>query len=471
MPTTPAYTLTLVQGATSWTFYVHPVLAARRLCRFKEAAEPPEVVEAVDTWELRDAWMVSSDGTQATLHTEASTLLGLVGSRASPFTSATIKDSSGNPLRTLATGSGYEQIRIEDMVLGEPTRYPGLEAGTWKSGVSCSLTISAVLPQADSNGVTFWDQVVSYTYNEAGLLRITWQTEVGVARGTSGGARGKLATLGLIPVATWGDSYRYITNGDAGTPGVDVEELDADEANSWEASRARGTCVLEQTGVTVGTTAPGLFPTSVSLETRLETTKDQTLRVTTASAVGPGAEAWCRSQVPLGVAPDKVVEIGEPAGRSFLMQWEQAVKGTGDNGGSRTIRVQLSGGHPEPQFEPAAGGYDPVEFTTARLPFTVVVEVSLEGVGTSNPTEMLFPPLLGDPFRLIPSASAEDMLPVAQEGNKTPDATRYRRDARLVYQCARKPADTFATTLRQAPPEVVTYGLAVFAFPPAQLGA
>lgn len=465
---TPPLVLEIVQGVTTFTFLVPPrPFLPERECRFKEASEPPEVEEIADVWDLPNALLVSTDGTQATLWTQFAALRALVGTRAAPLTSVKAKDSAGNTLWDLTAGA-YENLRIERMTFGEATPYEGADHASWRTVIPCNLRVSAVLPQADTNGIVRWSQRVLYTNLPGGLLRITWVTEISVAKGTSGGAAGKLATYGLIPVATWGDSYRYVTNGDASAaPGVDIEELDADEQNAWAATTAIGTCVLEQTGVDVGTSAPGLSPDQVSYEVTTEESADGTVYTYVATAQGPDAQGWCEAKIPTGLAIDKTVRYEEQASRLYRITWTQSLPGSGSGAGNSgngvvaTIRCQLTGGFPEDELEPAAGAYDPVVFTTARLPWELTVLITLEGLGKSRAADLKFPPRLGSPFLLQRGRSTEDVAPFAVDGavGKTIASTRYRREARLVYGLATKPPASFAAQLLAAGLSVESYYL------------
>lgn len=442
---TPPLSLEIVQGATTWTFLVPPRFEPRREARFKEASNPPQVEEVLDIWDLPDALLVSSNGTLATLWTDLAAFRALQETRATPIASVTVKDSGGTTRWALSSATSYEQIRVDAWEAGS-TSYEEVRPAVWRTVIPVRLQVSAVLKRPDTNGVVRWDQRVSYSYDEGGLQIVEWDTEISTLEGTS--AATKVQTLGLIPVASFGDSYSYLTNGDAG---VETTILDADETNSRTPTRARGVCRMRQWGVNVGTSGPGVSPSLVSYEVRSKQNVDELVLVYTASATGPGAEAWVRSRIPTGIVISEAEYVDEQARRTFSAVWTQRVPGstTPDGDGvQRTYRVQVSGGSPAPSFEPAMGGYLPVRFTSAIMPWTVTVDISVEGTGTALRSQMQFPALLRGPLVLDPDASSEDADPYVVAFGQESGSHRYRREARLVYRSAEPPPLDVATQLQ-----------------------
>lgn len=445
-----------IQGSGgNFTFLVPPRFEHRREVRWKRAANPPVVEEFLDTWDLPGALLVSSNGTVATLWTEWLAFQARLETRGSQPTYARImRDPAGANVAVLTLGptSGYEQLRFETVESGIAPN-DAVAAATWRVVIPVNLKISAVLKKPDSNGIVGWDQVVRLTMDSAGLRTLEWETTVTTAEGTD--AEAKVRTFGLIPIAVYGDSYSFLTNDD---DGVEVIVTDADEQNSRTPTVATGTCRIKQWGVSIGTSGPGTSPGEVEIEIVTERESGRETIVRTATAVGPGAQGFCEAQRPAGLAIGKERITERQATRFYEIRWEQA-RSTSTEGEEPAltrgvIRVQVSGGRQDPEFEPACGGYLPVRFTTARLPYTITVSFEGTGPSASEPEDLPLPRILEPSTGLyfVPSESSEDLAPYVSEPAKGgASAATFRREARAVYRSATPPPRDLVTSLHRNP--------------------
>lgn len=438
-----------IQGASgNFTFLVPPQFFPRREFRAKAASNAHVTEELVDVWDLRGALLVSTDGTVATLWSQWTAFLARFESRTAAPTYARItRDPGGSNTAVWTLGpSTYERLRFESIAAGS-SPYQS-QAGHWKVCIPVDLVMSAVLKLADSTtGIVRWDQQVSYSYDAGGLLIIEWRTTVSTKETVD--ARTKARTYGLIPIASLGSGYSYLTNGD---DGVEVEVEDADEQNSRTPTVATGVCRVRQWGVTIGVDGPGVGPSEVQLNVRTRTNDSEEVTSYEVSATGPGAEAWVRNQLPANFEQTESELLDEQATRRFSATWtsrRSAGSGAGNTttpGLRQTTVISVSGGHADPVFRPALGGFIPIRFTTARQPWTVTVEITLEGTNTPLRSQMQFPAPFSASSNLVldRAASSEDLLPVITEHAASLAAYRYQRRARLVYRSGAPPPRTLA---------------------------
>lgn len=454
---TPGLRLEIIQGVTTWTFAVSGRKTAERTAEFKRASNPPQCTSVLDVVTFDDAILVSSDDTVATLMTSFASFRALLETRSAPITNARIVDSGGTVRWQLGSGGGYERLMLEAWQAGGSTRSPAVEAASWRSAIPFRIRFSAVLKFADTNGIVGWDQEVRRSYDEGGLEVVEWVTRVTTAETStpSAGARAKAIAYGLIPIALYGSTYSYLTNGD---DGVEVVEEDSDAENDRVATVAIAVSRIREWGVTVGADTPGTSPSTFVLDIRRVVGPDEETITTTASATGPGAEQWVKSKVPVGVEPERTEELEERSTRRWTITWTQNIATGGAGGGAgetfdgliREIRVEVEGGKASSEFEPTAG-FSPVEFRRAISAWTVTVSATVEARGENlSRTALPLPANLDmvEGLRLDYDASREDLDPWVAERAARGDRHRWRREARVVYRSANPPPADIGSRLR-----------------------
>lgn len=440
-----ANTLELQGGSGNFTFLVPPSFEPRAALEWKDAANPPQLTAIRWVWEFRGAMLVSSNGTTATLWTEFAAFLARFQTRGSTPTYARIvRDPAGANATVWTLGpSTYEGFKVEAIQAGSGNRFAQAESALWRVAIPVDLTISAVQKLPDGNGIVDWDQQVEHGQDEGGLQLVTWTTTITTKEASSPTAEALAQTYGLIPLAVYGDNYSYLTNSDTG---VEVTLLDADQANSRQATRVKAVCRLRQWGVSIGTSGPGLGPSSVTYQVRTHASEDEETTTYFASAVGPGAQAWVLAKVPSGIAVTEQETVNRPSHRSFEATWIRKRKLKKDTTKVLTsaMAIEISGGRASFDYEPVAGGFDPVEFEGARSPWQVTVRLELRAVGgeggNDDPT-LILPPLaaftaLG--LRLDYDASVEGEPRVEKDAVEA-GAVEWARSATYVFRSARKP--------------------------------
>jgi len=436
-------------SAATITFAVEGDWTWAQEARYKEAANPPELEELREVWEVSGALLRSSDGTQATGWDEFQALKANYETRDAPIIRVeVIRDPDGTPVSELTLGPAvYEQFKLESVSGAPSTLAP---SASYRTLFPVSFRFSAVRKFADANGITGWEQSVSVTYANA-LKTLAWDTFITTAEGTSALTKAKL--YGAIPLASLGSSFTY-TEGN-GDDGVDYTILDADEENSRTPTQVRARSSIRQWGVTVGATAAGSSPDTVHLEDGTRTTADEFQRTRTARAEGAGAKAWVVSQKPTWAQEEDTVH--DRANQVYSATWTSSEASTKrDAEDFWAIQGEISGGHQALSLEPISGNFPPVRFDGPRLPWalSVAVTVTRRG-GTGLLSELKLPPLLGDPWALDYSASSESEPYLAERG-ATADADRWTRTAKLVYRAATvKPKSDPITGLRARKSEAV----------------
>lgn len=389
-----ALTLEIQGDSGNFTFDVQGEFLPRMIPEFTDNTNPPEVTSIRTVWEFRQALIRSSDGTVETLWDEWLAFLARLRTRGSSYPTYAKVVRAGVDEWTLGP-STYEDFRIE-VVEGETWEdFPG---ATWQMVVPVTLLISGVEKFADpTTGIVNFDQEVTYSHDN-GLTRIRWETQIETKEGTDAVAKAK--TYGLIPIANLGETYSFVTNGD---DGIDWLILDADETNSRTPTLVRATCVVQQFGVSVGTTSAGTSPSRVSWMIKDTVEKRQQVRTYEATAEGPGAMAWCLLQGTnnsLGQPTEKEEEFAQRFARCM---WE--VRSEADSEKFSLIKVEVSGGKKRITFEEVDGGFAPLKFVGAVMPTQVVV--NLEVRNTGDPGALDFPGILPEPYVLIPQSTTE----------------------------------------------------------------
>lgn len=445
-----------LQGPSSnFRFDVPGPLEPRLEPVWKEAANPPEVIEIREVWEIPGARVVASDGTSATFWREWTQFLGRLRQRgpAFPLWVRLIRDPAGQGEVVWTLGPPtHEQFKVELVSAGTDEVAPG---ATWRVLAPVTLVVSAVQRFADPNGIVGWDQEVSSSYDPGGLHVLEWRTSLTTREGTD--AVEKAKRFGRIEIAPFGGSYTYATNG---PDGVEVLATDSDVPNQRTPTVCHVVSRIRQWGIHVGTTAPGTSPSEVSSSVRTRTDDDGRTTTYRASARGPGALAWVEGRRPGGTLhTDEVLhdEATRYAEGTWVRKTDPPDSPDAPEGARWQIQVEITGGHAAFDFEPAVGGYAPVLFEGALLPWRL--GVSLRGRrrgGQGLPSELMLPGILGAPWLLDREASREKEPFVAEFGAE-PEAHVWAREASLVYWSATRPTASPSAQLRQAQPVASYY--------------
>lgn len=438
-----ALQLQITYSGGTFTFSVEGEYLPRWEPSYKVAANPPVVTEMRLVWEFRQCRLISTtvDG----LWTSVSTLNTMLSARSTghPTAAALVRDPAGVAVTLITLGpSDYEGFQIE--ADGETDAI--LPRASWRTAAAFTLRISAIKRNEDGNGIVDWDQRVNYRY-EAGLAIVELVTRLSTVEGTS--AVTKAQTYATLDVNNFGSDYTYETNG---PDGIDYTYTDADEVNSRTPTVVECVSRLRRWGVTVGTTGPGGSPDSVGYEVLTRRTAKETVTRYTISATGPNYLSWVASRKPAGsLAVDELTDRKES--RSATGVYEIRVNAAAANGGTREVKVEITGGARAFDYEPVAGDYEPVEFTGSYLPWQATVSVTVTRVGGSGAnSEMMLPGLLGEPWRLDRNASTESEPYEIEEDDATDSAQqKWGREARLVYRSARAPEGALSPAINAAP--------------------
>jgi len=445
-----ALQLEIQGGASSFRFDVPGSFEPRLEPVWKDAANPPEVTEIREVWEVPGARLVSSDGTQTTFWQEWTAFLAKlrVRGQGAPVSVRLIRDPAGaaDVVWTLGPPT-HERFKIEQLTSGPDDLAP---AATWRVLAPVTLVVSAAQRFADPNGVVGWDQEVSSSHDAGGLHVLEWRTALTTREGVN--AVEKAKRFGRIEIAPFGGSYTYTTNG---PDGVEVVYTDADEANARTPTVCHVVSRIKQWGVHVGTTAPGSSPTEVGHSVRSRVEKDERSTTFRASARGPGALAWVEGKRPGG--PIQTAEVFHEEATRFAEATWVVKEPTPDQpdtpeGIRWQIQTEITGGHVDFDFEPVVGGFEPVLFEGATFPWRLNVTLKGKRRGSEGKlSDLKLPGLLPAPWILDRNASREKEPFVAEFG-ADPGSHLWAREASLVYWSASKPRSSPAAQLRAAQP-------------------
>jgi hypothetical protein len=354
-------------------------------------------------------------------------------------------------------------VEVERLVLGPPTwasfRVEVAEgdvddlnpSSAFQSSFGFYLKCSALLQRefdaGDGGiaGIVGFEQSIKERFTN-GLREVTWTTTVTTKEGTD--ARVKAALVGAIPAGLYGGSYTYLTNGadshGVGVGGVDVDVLDPDTRSDRVPTKAVAVSTVKEWAIDVGVTGPGSSPDEVSLVEAVNEDEEESTRIVSATARGPGALAWGTAQAPADFSSRK--QSYDRATREFSATWE--VK-TESFVATYSIQAELSGGHQVFDYEPVTGGYAPVRFDGAveAWQLTITITITKRG-GTGALSEMKLPPLPGDPWSLDWRQSTEG-LPTEAEPAKTAAKVKWGRAAKLVLLSNAQPKDDPAQVMRK----------------------
>lgn len=436
-----ALQLQITYSGGTFTFAVEGEYLPRWEPTYKIAANPPVVTEMRKVWEFRQCRLIST--TVAGLWTDVSTLDTMLMARGTGHPTAAVlkRDPAGANVTLVTLGPAtYEGFQIE--AEGETDAI--LPRASWRTSAAFTIRVSAVKRNAEAvTGIVDWDQRVAYRY-EAGLAIVELVTRLSTLEDVS--AVTKAQTYATLDVNDFGSDYTYETNGPYG---IEFVYTDADEVNTRTPTVVECVSRLRQWGVNVGTSAPAGSPDSVGYEVLVRRTAKETITRYTISATGPNYLTWIASRKPTGsLAVDELVDRKES--RSATGVYEQKVNAASAAGGVTEIVVDISGGYPALDFDAIAGGYEPVEYVGALLPWQATVTILVERVGgTGLPSELRLPAVLGDPWRLDRNASVEGE-PYEVHEDDPPDGAqqKWKREAKLIYRAARAPDGPLSPALR-----------------------
>lgn len=412
---------------------------------WKEAAEPPEIVEVREVWEVQGARLLASDGEPAVFWQEWTAFLARfrVRGRGYPIAVRLVREENGSAQVVWRLGPPtHERFKIEQVGVGPDELFP---RATWRTLAPVTLVVSAAQRFADPNGIVGWEQETSSRYDAGGLHFLEWRTTITTLEGTS--ALEKARRFGRIEVTPFGPSYTYDTNG---PDGVEILSTDADEPNARVPTRAVVVSRIRQWGVRVGVSGPGTGPTEVGYSVRSRIEKGELSTTYHATARGPGALAWVERHEPAG--PVEVSDVFHDESIRYAEgTWtrkEEAALAT-----SRwQLQVELTGGHVDVDFEPVVGGYEPILFEGAILPWKLSVQVRVQRRGDTVPDqEWGFPGILPEPWILDRNLSTEKAPFVAEEA-KDHAARLWAREASLIYWSPRRPTVPPLRQLEEAQP-------------------
>lgn len=431
-----------IQGSPTFTFDVEGGYFPRLEAEYKEAANPPQVTALRETWEFRQCRILSANDTVASTWTKWLAFRDAVSSRtAHPTYARLVRDPAGSPSTLVTLGPPtHEKFRIE-IVEGETDE---LEPGaSWRKVATCTLRVSAVIKNADVNGLVGWEQEVEVTY-EDGRQGVEARTRITTAEGTS--AVTKAQTYARLNATTFGANFLYETNG---PDGIEYTIVDDDRPNSRVPTIVDAVSRVRGYGISFGTVTAGSSPSSVSysITTRRTTDEDGALEVqvvTKAEARGPGCDAFVASKRPSLYTDYE--ETSDPALRFASAIWTEKRSATSD-GKRAKIRATITGGRAG-SWE--AGMHGPaIYFHGGMGPYVATVEVSREIVGADPTLPSFLLPGVPEGWT-VHQDECEEEEPVLEKEGATAAQNKWVRKVRLVFRCGVLPSTPITTLLRSA---------------------
>lgn len=407
------------------------------------------------------ARLVAADASTLWGATKIGALRALIETREPAWVVRLLRDTGGvapNVLWTLSAPT-YEQVRIEE-VRGLPTDEL-MAAASWVRVAPFTLVVSALKKLPDADGIVGFKQEIDDSAGPSGLREIEYRTEITTSEGVD--ARALLKELGRVPIELLGTSWSYPTGNELDQlGGVNVVVLDADERGEGRVGTiVRGVSRAKQWGVEVGTTGPGTSPSTVSYSERTTVSDGKQRTEVRATAQGPWALEWVKSKRPSAGVFSVDDVFYEHSERLADGRWELRENDpTQPSGLTRTIEVEITGGHEAFDYEAVADGYEPVEFDGPLQPYQVTVKVRVERQGgTGANSELPFPELLTSIGLRLDYDASRETEPAAPPASSA-DARSWTREALLVYRSARKPtAPQIRAALEQSQGTVESYHL------------
>lgn len=419
--------LQLSDGSNTYVFDLGGAVVPEQAYSYRRVAGLVELESIEERWVVTGAAILAltTTSTWAALDTF---LAHLEDRTTSPLNRALLQRSDGAggwvTVRTLGNGNNQQEFVVDGLDWGGPD--PRLGSNVQRLALPISMTISAVRPFEDSNGITKWSQRVSVTAGQDGLQVVEWQTEIEVAAGATPTALTAAQTHAIIPIANYGNRYVWDTNS---ANGFDLEYPEADEANSLTPTRILCTSRIRQKGITIGTPTPGA---SVGDLTRaVETVIDglRTTTITRVTALGPGALGQVQSRAPSGpLAYSR--ELDASSERIAEGEWHKITQEVV----RWRIEAVLSGGHQDVTLDETAGNLPPEELRGVFRAMRLELRVTVEAMGRDpKPVEMQFPGRLGAPWIISLNESGENTIPRRTEIGTAREYDVWQRELTLVY--------------------------------------
>lgn len=452
-----------IQGSTNFTFDVEGAWFPSWQPVYKEAANPPEIVEMRQVWEFRDC-KIRGETTEALWDSLLAFIARLETRASHPTYVRLVRDpSSANVTElTLGSGGGHEKLGFEVVDGGLDNLVPD---ASYNTTATFTLRVSATKKFADATtGIVGWEQEVETRY-ENGLRVLEWRTTITTAEGTS--AVTKAQTYAAIPTSALGGNHLYETGNDSSASGIDVVYTDADEQNSRTPTVCVAVSRIREVGIGVTNNGPGDAPDSVSKVVTVRTTSDEITTTTIASASGGGdsvAYNWVVGQAPSTWAEKEITK--DDALHTAVGTWVQRKAKDSSSSASvagptkSTIEVEITGGAPAEQWIPRPNGLPPYRAANGAFqPWTATVTLTVERLGgNGSRDELAFPGevSVSDGWFLDRNSSSETEPVIAERGADS-DQHKWLRKARLVYRRGSEPPVTVLDLLNRSQSQVKSY--------------
>jgi len=425
--------LELFDGTNTFAFAYDGRLKIHQEYQYNESPNPPVLRQIVERWTFTNARIQGN--TPALMWDAFDAFLTHTEDQAtSPLTLARlVRDPGGTPVveRTLG-GSAQEGFRLEEITFGEETE-EALGQSEFRSIIPVTFTLATFRVFADSDLIVAFEQTIRNSYSRAGLHTLEWETSISAAEGSATGALSLGDAHAVIPISDFGNTYVFDTNG---SRGFDWEELDADTRTPTDRTptKLRFVSRIRQLGIAPGTPTAGESLGAANIVNITEYKGGVTRTITEVTAEGPGSLEYVQSQRPGGLLKE-YFERHEQGTR--LAHAKYVSDDTPEGTQRRTVSVTIRGGADDFEFVSISGPFAPRLALGPKRPLRadVVIKITFEGVRPSR-DQMMFPPILDDPWMLQRNLSTEDALPRLLRPGADGGADSWVREARLVYQSA-----------------------------------
>ncbi len=425
-----------IQGAASnFTFTVQGSYWPRHELVYRENTNPPQAIGMREEWEFRGCRLHTADGTVGSVYTQWAAFVARIKSRSAHPTYARLVIPGGATLLTLGPPT-YEAFKIEAVDGEQDALVP---EASWRSVAVCTIRVSALIKNADVNGIVGFEQEVINRYPDSRHM-LEWRTRITTAEGVS--AVAKAQAFAAITASALGGNYLYETNGPYG---VETVAVDADEVNGRVPTVCDAISRVTSYGITFSNVAPGNSPSEVSYSVTVKTSSEGVVTTTHATARGPNGAEFVASMAPGSFSESEIQ--GDTALGFYSGIWSDKREKEKDTKTKWAISVTLSGGQRAIDYEPAASGYPPLEFVGAFQALMAVVEVNQERVTKDEPT-MLLPGPPGAPWRFDAASSSEGEPFIAEESSSGKHT--WSRQSRLVFRAPVAPDRPILVAMRAA---------------------